>query len=118
MLIIDASLGYHNLQLDMQSSYLTMFACPFGRYHYKCLPFGAALAGDMFQRKIDEIFNDIPNVFGITDDILVIGYDIDGADHDKAVYKVLSQCQDVNLKLNLTKISVISGAHQSHSLVK
>ena len=32
MSIIDASLGYHNLQLDTKSSYLTMFVCPFGRY--------------------------------------------------------------------------------------
>ena len=37
MSIIDASLGYHNLKLDKQSSYLTTFACPFGRYRYKQL---------------------------------------------------------------------------------
>ena len=103
MSITNVSLGYHNLKLDKQSSYLTTFACPFGRYRYKQLPFGAALAGDMFQCKIDEIFNDMPNVFGIAGDILVIGYDKDGADHDEAVYKVLKQCQDVNLKLNREK---------------
>ena len=101
--IIDANLGYHNLKLDKQSSYLTIFACPLGRYRYKHLPFRAALAGDMFQHKIDKIFNDMPNVFGIADDISVIGYDKDGADHDEAVYKVLKQCQDVNLKLNKEK---------------
>ena len=39
----------------------------------------------MFQRKIDKIFNDIPNVYGIADDILVIGYDKDGADYNEAV---------------------------------
>ena len=37
---------------------------------------------DMFQRKIDEIFKDLLNVFGIADDILVVGYDADGKDHD------------------------------------
>ena len=83
MSIIDASSGYHNLRLDTQSSYLTTFTCPFGRYRYKCLPFGAAPVGNMFQNKIDEIFNDMPNVFGIADDILVIGYDKDRADHDQ-----------------------------------
>ena len=59
----------------------------------------------MFQRKInDNIFNDIPNVFGIADDILVIGrYNKDGTDHDEAVYNVLRQCHDVNLKLNKDK---------------
>ena len=98
MSIIDASSDYHNLKLDMQSSYLTTFLCPFHRYHYKHLPFGAAPVGDMFQKKINKIFNDIPNVFGIADDILVIGYNKDGTDHDEAVYSVLEWCQDVILK--------------------
>ena len=85
------SLGYHNLKLDEKSSYLTTFVCPFGQYWYKWLLFGAAPVGDMFQCKIDEIFSDMPNVFGITDDILVIGYNENGADHNAAVHKVL-QC--------------------------
>ena len=59
--------------------------------------------GDIFQHKINEIFNDMPNVFGIADDILVIGYNNDGKDHDEAVYNVLKQCWDVNLKLNKDK---------------
>ena len=101
--IINMSSGYLNLKLDMQSSYLTTFACLFGRFCYKHLLFGAALAGNMFQRKIDKIFNDIPNVFGIADDILVIGCNKDGTDHDDAVYSVLRQCRDVNLKLNEDK---------------
>ena len=103
MSIIDASSGYHNLKVDRQSSYLTTFSCPFGRYQYKQLLFGAVPVGNMFQQKMDEIFNNMPNVFGIADDILVIGYDKDGADHDEAVYDVLRQCQDVNLKLNKEK---------------
>ena len=57
----------------------------------------------MFQCKIDEIFSDMPNVFGIVDDILVIGYDEDGVDHDVAVHKVLQQCEEVNLKLDREK---------------
>ena len=103
MSIINASLGYHNLKLDKQSLYLTTFACPFGRCRYKCLPFRAVLAGHMFQHKIDEIFNDIPNVFGIADEILVIGYDKDATDHDGAVYRVQRHCQDIKLKLNKDK---------------
>ena len=47
----------------------------------------------MFHHKIDEIFNDMPNVFGITDDILVIGYDDydDGTEHGAMVRKVLQR---------------------------
>ena len=103
MSIIDASSGYHNLKLDKKSSYLTSFACQFGRYRYKCLQFGVVPAGDMFQCKIDEIFHNMPNVFRIADDILVIGYDNGGKDHNEAVYSVLKQCWDVSLKLNKDK---------------
>ena len=31
----------------------------------------------------------MPNVSSITDDILVVGYNDDGRDHDKTVWKVL-----------------------------
>ena len=77
------------MKLDKKSSYLTTFACPFGWYQYKCLPFGAAPVGHMFQDKIDEIFSDLPNEFGIVDNILVMGYDEDGVDCNAAVNKVL-----------------------------
>ena len=59
-----------------------------GRYRYKWLQFGVALAGDMFQRKIDEIFKNIPNVFGVVDDILGGGYEADGKDHGETVWRV------------------------------
>ena len=98
MSMIDTSSGYHNSKLDERSSYLTTFACPFGRYQYKQLLFRAAPVGDMFQCKIDKIFSDMPNIFGIADDTLVIGYDENGADHDAAVHKVLQRCEEVNFK--------------------
>ena len=77
---------------------MTTFACQFGIYRYKCLPFGAALADDMFQRKIDETFKELPNMFGITGDIVVLAYDDGGRDHNNTVQKVLLICTNVNLK--------------------
>ena len=76
---------------------------PVGRYKYRQLPFGAAPAGDIFQMKIDEIFKDMSNVFGIADDILVAGYEADSRDHDETVQRVLQRCRQVNLKLNKDK---------------
>ena len=73
MSITDVSSGYHNLKLDNKSSYVTTFVWPFGWYRYKHLPFRAVPVGNMFQHKIDEIFSDMPNAFGIADNILVIG---------------------------------------------
>ena len=75
----------------------------FHRYKNKRFPFGAALTGDMFQRKIDEILKDLSNVFGTADDILVVGYDRDGKDHDDTLQSVLQICRQVNIKLNKGK---------------
>ena len=37
----------------------------------------------MFKWKIDQIPKVLPNVFGIADDILILGYDEHGNDQDK-----------------------------------
>ena len=37
---------------------------------------------DAFQDKIDENFKELPNVFGIADDILIVVYVADGKYHD------------------------------------
>ena len=39
----------------------------------------------MFQRNIDEIFKELSNVFGIADNILVVGYEDNGKDYDKTL---------------------------------
>ena len=40
----------------------------------------------MFQWKNDEIFKALPNVFGITDNIVFVGYDSNGRDHDDTLW--------------------------------
>ena len=47
------------------------------------LPFEAALAGDMFQFKTDEVFKELIHVFGIADDIFISGYDADEKDTNR-----------------------------------
>ena len=59
--------------------------------------------GDLFQHMIDKIFKNLPNVFGIADDILVVGYDTDGKDYDEMLQQVLQICRHVNIKLNKDK---------------
>ena len=97
-------------------TYLTTFMCQFGRYRYKRLPFEAALTGNMFQWKINEIFKNLPTVFGIADDLLVVGYDSNSKDHDEMLWQLLQICRHMSLKVDKDKF--ISGAHQSCSLVR
>ena len=42
-------------------------------------------------------------MFGIADDILVVGCDSDGKDHDETLWQVLQICIQVNLRLNKDK---------------
>ena len=57
----------------------------------------------MYQGKIDEIFKELPNVFGIANDILVVGFDDDGGDHEKHTPMSATNRTKVNLKLNKDK---------------
>ena len=36
----------------------------------------------MFQKKINELFNDIPNIIDIADDILIAGFHTDDRDNE------------------------------------
>ena len=54
----------------------------------------------MFQRKIDELFQGLPTVFGIADNILIAGFDDLERDHDATIDKVLRICRKANLKVN------------------
>ena len=95
--LIDASSGYHNQMVNEKPSYLTTSVCQFGTYRYKRLMFGAAPAGDKFHRKIYKLFKDLPKVFRIADDILVVGYKADGRDHDET--KRTTDVQTVKYKM-------------------
>ena len=101
--LINASSSYHNQKVDERSSYLTMFSCLFGRYKYIRLLFRAAPAGDMLQKKKDEIFQSIPNVFGIAYDIIISGFDEQSKDHDETQEKVPWVCRHANVKFNKCK---------------
>ena len=68
------------------------------------MPFGATVAGNIFQCKLDSIFLNLDNVMIIADDIMVIGYQEDEWDHDKAFTQLLETAKKNNIKLNFDKI--------------
>ena len=81
------------------SLYLTTFACQFHQYMFTRLPFRIAPAGEIFQRKIYEIFKGQPNIFGIADDILFVGYGADSRDNDRTLRQVIQICHWENFKI-------------------
>ena len=70
---LDARNGYWNIKLDEESSYLTTFNTPFGRFRFLRMPFGLRMSQDIFQFKIDETYRNCHGAIGIADDITVYG---------------------------------------------
>ena len=77
---LDARNGYWNIKLDEESSYLTTFNTPFGRFRFLRMPFGLRMSQDIFQFKIDETYRNCHGAIGIADDITVCG--MDEKEHD------------------------------------
>ena len=50
-------------------------ALDIGRFHWTRLQMGSIIAQDVFQRKLNSIFLDIPGVTGIDVDIIIYGRD-------------------------------------------
>ena len=72
-LVLDVKDGFHQVNLDEESSYLTTFWSPYGRYRYLWMPFGISSVPEEFQRRMHMICQDLPGVAVIADDILVYG---------------------------------------------
>ena len=56
MTVCNYKKGYWHQKLDEASSYLTTINTKLGRYRYTVMPFGITVAGDVFQRKLDQYF--------------------------------------------------------------
>ena len=68
--VLDATSGYWAMPLSKESSILTTFQTPYGRYRYLRMPFGICSAQEVFQKKMDRIFEGIPGVHIIVDDMM------------------------------------------------
>ena len=84
---VDLRSGYWHCVLDEESSLLTTFATPYGRYRWCRLPFGLSASSEIFQKRVNQALEGLNGVLDIVDDILVygIGESIEeaNADHDK-----------------------------------
>ena len=101
---LDAQSGYWQIKLEEKSSYLTTFNSPFGRYRFKRLPFGIISAQDLFQQKMDELFEDMQGVTPLIDDVIIHGTTRE--EHDHNLKAALEQASKNELKLNSEKLEV------------
>ena len=96
---LDARSGYWAIKLENQSSFLTTFNTPYGRYRFLRLPFGIKASQDEFQYHIDQCYEGLSGVQTIVDDRT-------RAEHDLNLRKVLQRSREKGIKLNADKLEV------------
>ena len=106
----DLKSGYHHLKLDEESSKLTTFITPHGRYRYLRLPFGLNVSSEIFQSRLNEALEGLEGVLCIADDILIYGCgdNVEEAekDHDNKLKAFLNRCRDTGIVLNKRKLKL------------
>lgn len=101
---MDAKHGYWSVVLDNDSSKLTTFNSPFGRFCFRRLPFGLCLSQDVFQTKMNQILELCPGTIGISDDICVFGKTTQ--EHDQNLKRHMEVARKKGLVFNSEKCEI------------
>ena len=70
------------------------------------MPFGTTVAGDIFQRKLNQYIGKIDNVIVIADDIMVVGNQQNHRDHDIALTNLLETARRITFGLFMTSYTI------------
>lgn len=98
---LDLRNGFWHIRLDEESANLCTFNSPFGRYQFCRFPFGIKSGPEVFQKKVVELFGDIPGVNAVFDDLIIAGATLE--EHDETLKKVLERARQNNIKFNQEK---------------
>ena len=101
---LDAKSGYWTCELTHQSSLLTTFNTPFGRYRYLRLPFGLKSSQDEFKKKLDQSLEGLKGMVSIADDIIIYGKS--RQEHDQRLHELLIRAKENGIKFNKDKLEV------------
>ncbi|UYV60823.1 K02A2.6-like [Cordylochernes scorpioides] len=98
---LDANSGFWQIPLSSESSALTTFITPIGRFRFKRLPFGISSAPEIFQKRMGQILEGLEGTLCHMDDIMVYGSCQE--EHDKRLETVLTRVSKSGLTLNKDK---------------
>ncbi|KAK3740433.1 hypothetical protein QZH41_004601 [Actinostola sp. cb2023] len=108
--VVDAKNGFWQVQLDEESSYLTTFGTPWGRYRWTRMPFGISPAPEEFQRRLEHAVEGLDGVMPIFDDIIAYGVGDTEAEamsnHEEKLRALFECCRTKNIKLNRDKLKL------------
>ena len=106
--VADVSSASWTIPLDEESSLLTTFNTPFGRYCYNRLPFGINSAQEVMQKKMEQAYEGLDGVHVLVDDILITGKS--EAEHDERLRAMLKRTEQKGIKLNPEKLQLKKSA--------
>ena len=86
---LDANSGFWQIGLSPESSKLTTFITPFGRFCFNRLPFGISSAPEHFQKRMSQVLEGSTGTLCQMDDILVHGRSQE--EHDKRLEETLQK---------------------------
>ena len=91
----------YQIQLSKDSSELTTFITPFGRFCFNRLPFGITSAPEYFQKRMSETLIGLQGTVSMIDDILVAGATQE--EHDQRLTSALERIEAAGITLNKEK---------------
>ena len=107
---VDLKSGYWHCVLAPESSVLTTFATPYGRYRWIRLPFGLSASSEIFQKHLTHALENLPGVLCIADNILIYGTgetdEEATAKHGRSLQDLLQRCKDRGIVLNPDKMKL------------
>ena len=89
------------VELDSESSLLTTFNTPWGKYKWLRLPFGLK-GSDVFQERLNFVLHEVKGITGCVDDVLTRG--VDSKDHDVNLLRLLETARMNGIKFNPKKL--------------
>ena len=103
---LDLSHAYHQLKLDEDSQKYMVINTHKGLFAFTRLQYGINCAVSIFQRAMENILKDIPNVAVYLDDILITGPTVEA--HLQTLNRVLQTLASKGLKLKKEKCSFLN----------
>ncbi len=107
---LDLTKAYSQIPLHDDAKKYTTLTTHKGLYTYNRLPFGVASSAAIFQRQMDRIFKDLPQVLCYQDDILITGKDKD--EHLRNLEEALQRLQANGLTAQQSKCEFMKSSLQ------
>ena len=87
---LDLNMGYYHLELNEKSKELCTIVLPFGKFEYQRIPMGLCNSPDIFQEKMNELFEGLDFVRAYIDDLLCLSKDT-YEDHLEKLERILAR---------------------------